>query len=55
VTAEGPKDDAAPKEEADVPPTRKHEALPEKDEPPVRESHVSLDSIPVGFPDDGNV
>ena len=53
MTKEG--DDAAPEKEADVPPTRKHEALPEKDEPPVRESHVSLDSIPVGFPDDGNV
>jgi TRAP-type C4-dicarboxylate transport system permease small subunit len=50
------KDDAAPEKAADVPETRKHDALPEKDgEPPVRESRVSMDSIPVGFPDDGAV
>lgn len=35
-------DEAAP-EAADVPPTRKHEALP--DEPPARESRLSLESI----------
>ena len=45
-------DEAAP-EAADVPPTRKHEAL--ADEPPARESHLSLDDIPVGYPDDGPV
>jgi TRAP-type C4-dicarboxylate transport system permease small subunit len=45
------KDDAAP-EPADVPPTRKHEAPAE---PPKRESHLSLENIPVGFPDDGPV
>ena len=50
------KDEAAPEAAADVPETRKHGALPEKDgDPPVRESHVSLDSIPVGHPDDGVV
>jgi hypothetical protein len=50
------KDEAAPEAAADVPETRKHGALPEKDgDPPVRESHVSLDSIPVGYPDDGTV
>ena len=38
------KDDAAP-EEADVPPTRKHEAVPA--EPPARDSHLSLDNMPV--------
>ena len=43
------KDDAAP-EPADVPPTRKHEAVTE---PPARESHLSLENIPVAFPDDG--
>ena len=35
-------------EPADIPPTRKHET-----EPPARESHLSLDNIPVAFPDDG--
>ena len=45
-------DDAVPDKAADVPPTRKHE-LPE--EPPVRESHVSIENIPVGYPDDGPV
>jgi hypothetical protein len=43
-----PKDDAAP-EPADVPPTRKHEAPVD---PPSRDSHLSLERIPVGFPDD---
>lgn len=50
------KDEAAPEAAADVPETRKHGALPEKDgDPPVRASHVSLDSIAVGYPDDGAV
>jgi TRAP-type C4-dicarboxylate transport system permease small subunit len=55
------KDDATP-EAGDVPPTRKHDKLPESDaEPPVRESHVSLESIPDAralhgaYPDDGAV
>ncbi len=45
-------DEAAPDRPADVPPTRKHE-LPTEGEPPVRESHLSLDNIAVSFPDDG--
>ena len=39
-------------EPADIPPTRKHEA---PDEPKPRESHLSLDNIPVRFPDDGQL
>jgi TRAP-type C4-dicarboxylate transport system permease small subunit len=46
------KDDAAP-EPADVPPTRKHELLPAV--PTSRDSQLSMDSIPAGFPDDGSV
>ena len=44
------KDDAVPDKTADVPPTRKHEL-----EPPTRESHVSIENIPVGYPDDSSV
>ena len=53
MTTDQPDGDA-PKGEIDVPPTRKHEA-PTLDEPPARESHLSLETIPVGFPDDGPV
>jgi TRAP-type mannitol/chloroaromatic compound transport system permease small subunit len=43
-------DEAAP-DEADIPPTRKHGALP--DEPPARDSHLSIEVEPAKFPDDG--
>jgi TRAP-type C4-dicarboxylate transport system permease small subunit len=41
----------APKRDIDVPPTRKHE-VPAED-PPARESRVSLEKVHVAFPDDG--
>jgi TRAP-type C4-dicarboxylate transport system permease small subunit len=46
------KDDAAP-EEADVPPTRKHEVV--TNEPPARASAMSLANMQPGFPDDGPI
>ena len=36
-------------DEADIPPTRKHDSL----EPAGRASRLSIDNIPTGFPDDG--
>jgi TRAP-type C4-dicarboxylate transport system permease small subunit len=47
------KAEAVPQEAADVPPTRKHEALPPADEPPARISHLSIEVEPSKFPDDG--
>jgi TRAP-type C4-dicarboxylate transport system permease small subunit len=46
-----PADGDGTPEHADIPPTRKHDAL----EPAARESHLSLDNIPLRFPDDGPV
>jgi TRAP-type C4-dicarboxylate transport system permease small subunit len=44
--------DGTPDKKVDVPPTRKHEAVPDA-EPPARVSHVSIDVEPAKFPDDG--
>jgi TRAP-type C4-dicarboxylate transport system permease small subunit len=47
-------DSAAPIAPSDVPPTRKHEALPPA-EPPARESHLKIEVEPHAFPNDGKV
>jgi TRAP-type C4-dicarboxylate transport system permease small subunit len=46
-------DDAAPIAAVDVPPTRKHDALPA--EPAARDSVLELAAHPAGFPDDGQL
>ncbi|MDB4957560.1 MAG: hypothetical protein JWO36_5129 [Myxococcales bacterium] len=45
------RDDAAPIAAVEVPPTRKHDALPV--EPPARESNLNIAIEPARFPDDG--
>jgi len=52
-----PADGDVPKGDIVVPPTRKLHVAGDAatGEPPARESHLSLDNIPVGFPDDGPI